>query len=102
MTHHERRQHARRRANFYIELKLEGDASIRQVELRDISEGGMSFTASCLKDYQQSSRMEIRIPNQQNGGDAAYQSLQAEIVWLQEQDTLNPKPWVGLRLLHEA
>jgi len=94
MTHQERRQHPRHRVNFYIELKLAGDASVRQVELRDISDGGMSFTAACLKDYQKKSRVEVRIPKQP--------TQWAEIVWLQEEDTLNPQPWVGLRLLHEA
>ncbi len=101
MMHQERRQHERRSANFYIELRLEGDVSVRQVELRDISDGGMSFTAACLKDYQKKSHVEVRLPKQHNVT-SCDQTLQAEIVWLQEQDPLNPKPWVGLRLLHEA
>lgn len=96
---HERRQHPRQNASFSIEIQMETQASSQHVELRDISEGGMSFIVDTLEPYRTGQRLQISIPQYNAQGLLELQHLQGKIVWLQEQDLLNPRAWVGLRLL---
>jgi len=99
---HERRQHPRKSANFSIEIQLHHQTDRQHVELRDISEGGMSFLVHNLIDYQEAQQLHVSIPQYNEDGSLGFQHLQAEIAWLQEQDLLNPRAWVGLRLLTDT
>jgi len=98
VAHQERRQHPRHSADFSIEIKIENQASSQYVELRDISEGGLSFMVDDLDVFHESQRLCVSIP-QYSDGLLEYQHLQAEIAWLQEKDLLNPRAWVGLRII---
>jgi len=101
-TKHERRQHPRKQANFHIKIQTYPDQPMVTVELRDISEGGMSFMVENLDAYNKHQCLGVRIPAYDEKGVLFYQELQMEIVWLQAKDVLNPQAWVGLRLLTET
>ncbi|MDQ6994478.1 MAG: PilZ domain-containing protein [Mariprofundaceae bacterium] len=93
---HERRQHPRKSANFQIKIQNQQNHDKRTVELRDISEGGLSFIVEHLDDYNENQRLGVNIPEYDEQGVLSYQQLNAEIVWLQHKDLLNPHAWVGL------
>ncbi|MDQ6952537.1 MAG: PilZ domain-containing protein [Mariprofundaceae bacterium] len=101
-TPQERREHPRQSVNFHIEVKIHANQTHTTVELRDISEGGMSFIVDSLEDYHEDQRLQVSVPEYDEKGLLQHQHLQAEIAWLQEQDLLNPQAWVGLRLLAEV
>ncbi|MDQ6973752.1 MAG: PilZ domain-containing protein [Mariprofundaceae bacterium] len=98
----ERRQHPRQHANFHIKVKTHQERPMITVELRDISEGGMSFIAENLADYSEHQCLGVRIPAYDEQGVLFYQELNMEIVWLQAKDRLNPQAWVGLRLVNDG
>lgn len=101
-TQHERRQHLRENACFHIEIQIEPSQSTWSVKLRDISEGGMSFVVDDLTPYHKNEKLCVSIPEYDANNVLQHQCMQAEIVWLQEQDLLNPQAWIGLKLLTEA
>jgi len=102
IAQHERRQHPRQHVNFSIEVQVENQTLSQHVELRDISEGGMSFIVDDLDAYHEQQVLQVRVPEYDAEGALKHRNLMAKIAWLQEQDLLNPRAWVGLRLLADA
>jgi len=91
---HERRQHPRKSASFDIKIQFHHQTDSQYVELRDISEGGMSFMVDNLVDYHEAQQLHVSIPQYNDNGSLEYQQVQAEIACLQEQDLLSPRAWV--------
>jgi len=100
--HDDRRRHARKTASFNITIQHAEGLDSETVELRDISEGGMSFLASDVSFFSLGQKLHVNIPEYCHEGNHQQQIWLMEIVWLQPSDRFNRKPWIGLKILSET
>jgi len=93
----ERRQHVRKEVSFQIEIQHMSDSTLEQVELLDISDGGMRFKVADITQYSLKQELRVSVP-QFVGGEVNMQHMHATVLWLYKSDASNTCASVGVSL----
>ncbi|MDQ6956983.1 MAG: PilZ domain-containing protein [Mariprofundaceae bacterium] len=94
----ERRQHERKEASFQIEIQHINDGRFEQVELIDISDGGMRFKVSDIAEYCLKQELRVSVPQFVASGEVTMQHMRATVLWLYKADAANTCASVGVSL----
>ncbi|GEM_PF-4497650 len=94
----ERRQHERREASFQIEIQHIHNGKFEQVELIDISDGGMRFKVSDITEYSLKQELRASVPQFVESGEVTMQHMHATVLWLYKADAANTCASVGVSL----
>jgi len=93
----ERRQHARKEVSFQIEIQHMSNGTLEQVELLDISDGGMRFKVADITQYSLKQELRVSVP-QFVGGEVSMQHMRATVLWLYKANADNSCASVGVSL----
>jgi len=94
----ERRQHVRKEISFQIEIQHMSDGTFEQVELLDISDGGMRFKVADITKYSLKNVLRVSVPQFVESGEVTMQHMQATVLWLYKADANNTGASVGVNL----
>jgi len=94
----ERRQHERKEVSFQIEIQHVSDGTCEQVELLDISDGGMRFKVADITQYSLKKELRVSVPQFVESGEVTMQYMRATVLWLYKADASNTCASVGVSL----
>ena len=93
----ERRQHVRKEVSFQIEIKHISTGLCEQVELLDISSGGMRFKVSDITQYSLKKELHAHIP-QFIGGEVSMQHVYAIVLSVNKTAETSTSATIGASL----
>jgi len=90
----ERRQHVRKEVSFQIEIQHISNGTCEQVEVLDISDGGMRFQVSNMAHYSLKQELHVSIP-QFVGGEVSMQDMRAIVLSIRQTNKDSTSATIG-------
>ncbi|MDQ6968342.1 MAG: PilZ domain-containing protein [Mariprofundaceae bacterium] len=94
----ERRKHVRKEISFQIEIQYMSDGTCEQVELLDISAGGMRFNVTDITKYSLKQELRVSVPQFVGSGEVSMQHMHATVLGIHKADATNESAAVSVSL----